>query len=122
MIGNSTSALLGGNVKDIGYQINPDGSGYGHYLVIESIDPTNGEVFDQLISHLPEKPVQYVGQKIGQGEIIGKQGGTGSVQSSDGTIASYDFLAAAPAGSESMTPYANYDPLRRLLASQLNRN
>ena len=119
---HNVPALLGGTVKDIGYQVSPDGSGYGHYLVIESIDPTNGEVFDQLIAHLPEEPKQNIGQNIGQGEIIGKQGGTGSVQSFDGTIASYDFLEAAPRGSGSMTPYANYDPLRRLLASQLNQN
>lgn len=119
---HNVPALLGGTVKDIGYQVSPDGSGYGHYLVIESIDPTNGEVFDQLIAHLPEEPKQNIGQNIGQGEIIGKQGGTGSVQSFDGTIASYDFLEAAPRGSGSMTPYANYDPLRRLLASQLNPN
>ena len=119
---HNVPALLGGTVKDIGYQVSPDGSGYGHFLVIESIDPTNGEVFDQLIAHLAEKPKQNIGQKIGQGEIIGKQGGTGSVQSFDGTIASYDFLKAAPRGSGSMTPYANYDPLRRLLASQLNPN
>ena len=52
------------------------------------------------------------------GEIIGKQGGTGSVQSYDGTIASIDFLAPAAPGSGSMTPYRNYDSLRRNIASQ----
>ena len=112
-------AVLSGQVKDIGYQVNPNGSGYGHYLVVESIDPETGQLVDVLYGHLPSKPSQSIGQSIGMGEIIGKQGGTGSVQSFDGTIASIDFLSPAPAGSGSMTPYANYDRLRRNIASQL---
>jgi len=112
-------AVLSGQVKDIGYQVNANGSGYGHYLVVESIDPETGQLVDVLYGHLPSKPSQSIGQSIGTGEIIGKQGGTGSVQSFDGTIASIDFLSPAPAGSGSMTPYANYDRLRRNIASQL---
>jgi len=111
-------AVLPGIVKDIGYQVNANGSGYGHYLVIESIDPNTGEPVDVLYGHLPSKPTQSRGQSINLGEIIGKQGGTGSVQSYDGTIASIDFLAPAPPGSGSMTPYRNYDSLRRSIASQ----
>ncbi len=109
-------------VKDTGYQVNANGSGYGHYLVIESIDPATGEPVDVLYGHLPTAPTQSRGQSIGLGEIIGKQGGTGSVQSYDGTIASIDFLAPAPPGSGSMTPYRNYDSLRRTIASQLKPN
>ena len=111
-------AVLPGMVKDIGYQVNANGSGYGHYLVIESIDPDTGEPVDVLYGHLPSKPTQSRGQSINLGEIIGKQGGTGSVQSYDGTIASIDFLEPAPPGSGSMTPYRNYDSLRRSIASQ----
>ena len=111
-------AVLPGAVKDIGYQVNADGSGYGHYLVIESIDSETGEVVDVLYGHLPVKPTQSIGQSIELGEIIGKQGGTGSVQSYDGTIASIDFLAPAPRGSGSMTPYSNYESLRERIASQ----
>ena len=111
-------AVLSGSVKDIGYQVNPDGSGYGNYLVIESIDPETGEPVDVLYSHLETKPSQSIGQNINSGQIIGKQGGTGSVQSADGTIASIDFLAPAPRGSKSMTPYKYYDSLRRTIASQ----
>ena len=113
-------AVLPGIVKDRGYQVNANGSGYGHYLVIESIDPDTGKPVDVLYGHLPTKPSQSIGQNIQLGQIIGKQGGTGSVQSYDGTIASIDFLAPAPAGSGSMTPYSNYDSLRRRIASQLN--
>ena len=112
-------AVLPGIVKDIGYQVNANGSGYGHYLVIESIDPATGEPVDVLYGHLPTAPTQSRGQSIGLGEIIGQQGGTGSVQSYDGTIASIDFLAPAPPGSGSMTPYRYYDTLRRTIASQL---
>ena len=111
-------AVLPGMVKDIGYNLNANGSGYGHYLVIESIDPDTGEPVDVLYGHLPSKPTQSRGQSINLGEIIGKQGGTGSVQSYDGTIASIDFLAPAAPGSRSMTPYRNYDSLRRNIASQ----
>jgi len=112
-------AVLPGKVKDIGYQVNPNGSGYGHYLVIESIDPSTGAPVDVLYGHLPTKPSQLIGQNIKLGEIIGKQGGTGSVQSYDGTIASIDFLAPAPSGSGSMTAYSNYQQLRQTIASQL---
>ena len=111
-------AVLSGSVKDIGYQVNPDGSGYGNYLVIESIDPETGEPVDVLYSHLETKPSQSIGQNINSGQIIGKQGGTGSVQSADGTIASIDFLAPSPRGSKSMTPYKYYDSLRRSIVSQ----
>jgi hypothetical protein len=112
-------SVLPGVVKDIGYQVNDDGSGYGNYLVIESIDPETGEAVDVLYSHLPVKPSQTIGQNIELGEIIGKQGGTGSVQSYDGTISSIDFLTPAPRGSKSMTPYSNYESLRRRIANQL---
>jgi hypothetical protein len=114
-------AVLPGIVKDRGYQVNANGSGYGHYLVIESIDPDTGKLVDVLYGHLPTKPSQSIGQKIQLGQIIGKQGGTGSVQSYDGTIASIDFLAPAPSGSGSMTPYSNYDSLRKRIASQLKQ-
>ena len=112
-------AVLPGTVKDMGAQYNNDGSGYGNFMVIESMDPQTGEMVDVLYSHLPEPPSQYIGQNINAGEIIGKQGGTGSVQSYDGTIASIDFLAPAPAGSGSMTPYSNFKQLRQRIASQL---
>jgi hypothetical protein len=114
-------AVLPGRVKDMGSQYNEDGSGYGNFLVIESQDPQTGEMVDVLYSHLPDAPTQYIGQDINVGELIGKQGGTGSVQSYDGTIASVDFLAPAAAGSTSMTPYRNFKQLRQTIASQLRR-
>jgi len=112
-------AVLNGTVKDIRTQINSDGSGYGHFVVVESIDPTTGQKVDVLYGHLSEPSKLKIGQQINAGDLIGQQGGTGSVQSYDGTIASIDFLAPAPQGSNSMTPYSNYDRLRRRIARSL---
>ena len=112
-------AVLSGTVKDIRSQYNADGSGYGNFVVVESVDPETGKKVDVLYSHLATKSPLKVGQQIQAGELVGTQGGTGSVRSADGTIASIDFLAPAPQGSSSMVPYSNYDSLRRRIAAQL---
>jgi muramidase (phage lysozyme) len=111
-------ALLPGVVKDIGYQGSgrgAKGKGYGKYVVVESVDPATGKKVDVLKAHLDDINVK-VGQQVNEGDIIGRQGGTGRVLSQDGTIASIDFLAPAPAGSGSMKPYENFDSLRRRIA------
>ncbi|MEB3320478.1 MAG: peptidoglycan DD-metalloendopeptidase family protein [Cyanobium sp.] len=116
-------ALMPGRIKDIGYQGSgrgATGKGYGNYVVKESIDPATGEKVDVLYGHLDDINVT-VGQEVPEGFSIGRQGGTGRVLSQDGTIASVDFLAPAPAGSGSMTPYRHFDPLRRRLAKQWSR-
>ena len=110
-------AVLPGVVKDISFQ-GGQGSGYGNYVVIESIDPDTNQKVDVLYSHLASKPNLQPGQMIRTGQIIGQQGGTGRVVSADGTIASIDFLRPAPRGSKDMTPYGNYESLRRRIASQ----
>jgi muramidase (phage lysozyme) len=113
-------SLLPGRIKDIGYQGSgrgASGKGYGKYVVKESIDPETGKPVDVLYAHLDEINVKK-GQQVGEGAIIGRQGGTGRVLSQDGTIASVDFLAPAPAGSGSMVPYTNFDRLRRSLAKR----
>jgi hypothetical protein len=108
-------AVLTGRVKDIGRE-----PGYGNYVVVESTDPRNGQRVDVLYGHLPDGGV-YVrrGQTINAGQLIGKQGGTGNVQSADGTIASVDFFAPRPAGSRDMTPYQDFDGLRRFVTGRL---
>ena len=106
-------AVLPGRVKEV-----RSGPGYGNIVIIESRDPMTGGVVDVLYSHLASGSTLRAGQPIEVGQIIGRQGGTGRVRSADGTIASIDFLAPAPAGSKSMTPYSNYDPLRRSIAQQ----
>jgi len=110
-------AVLPGVVKDISFQ-GGQGSGYGNYVVIESIDPDTNQKVDVLYSHLASKPNLQPGQMIRTGQIIGQQGGTGRVVSADGTIASIDFLRPAPRGSKDMTPYGNYESLHRRIASQ----
>ena len=111
-------AVLGGRVKEVGFQGGAD-SGYGHFVVVESIDPATGAPVDVLYSHFASRPQLTPGQQVQGGQIIGRQGGTGRVRSYDGTIASIDFLAPAPAGSKSMTPYSNFQQLRRSIAQQL---
>ena len=105
-------ALYPGIVKDVRTQYNADGSGYGNFVVIESTNPLTGQKFDVLVSHLAQKTPLREGQRVAPGQIIGTQGGTGSVRSVDGTITSYDFLAVAPKGSGSMKPADNLDELR----------
>jgi hypothetical protein len=108
-------AVLTGRVKDVGREPR-----YGNYVVVESTDPRNGQTVDVLYGHLPDGGV-YVrqGQTINAGQLIGKQGGTGNVKSADGTIASVDFLAPRPAGSRDMTPYQDFDGLRRFVTSRM---
>lgn len=104
-------ALLEGRVKEIGRQGGP-GSGYGNYVVVESIDPKTGQPVDVLYAHLADGSIKVrEGDAVGVGQEIATQGGTGRVVSADGTIASVDFLAAAPKGSKSMTPYARWSEL-----------
>ena len=109
-------AVLGGVVKDVSRE-----SGYGNYVVVESIDPMTGQKVDVLYGHLADGLGISPGQRVEAGDIIGTQGGTGNVRSVDGTIASIDFLAPAPRGSKSMTPYAGFDNLRRFVVTQLQR-
>ena len=109
-------AVLGGVVKDVSRE-----PGYGNYVVIESVDPMTGQKVDVLYGHLADGLTLRPGQSIQAGDIIGTQGGTGNVRSVDGTIASIDFLAPAARGSKSMTPYSNFDRLRRYVVSQLQR-
>ena len=108
-------AVLAGRVKDIDREPR-----YGNYVVIESIDPRNGRKVDVLYGHLPNNGIFVKeGQSVSPGQVIGKQGGTGNVESSDGTIASVDFLAPRPAGSRDMTPYSGFDGLRRYVTASL---
>ncbi len=108
-------AVLGGVVKDVGRE-----GGYGNYIVVESVDPLTNRKVDVLYGHLADGGVQVrPGQRVSPGQIIGQQGGTGNVRSADGTIASVDFLAPRGAGSRDMTPYSNFDQLRRHVVASL---
>ena len=91
---------------------------YGNMLVVESTDPETGEKVDVVYSHLESIGVRE-GDRVGPGTIIGRQGGTGRVRSVDGTIASIDFLAPAPRGSNSMTPYRQWQRLANRIKRQI---
>ena len=78
-----------------------------------------GRKVDVLYAHLPERPGLPIGTPVRAGQIIGRQGGTGRVRSADGTIASIDFLEPRPPGSRDMTPYRDFQRLRRRIAQQL---
>jgi len=108
-------AVLPGRVKQVGVQGSGRGAtgrGYGNFIVVESVDPATGQPVDVLYGHLDSINVRE-GQQLREGQVLGRQGGTGRVISQDGTIASIDFLAPAPRGSGSMTPYDNYQRLRQ---------
>ena len=113
-------AVLPGVVKEINWQGNSS-AGYGNYVVIESTDPATGEKVDVLYAHLAMPTHLKEGSSVVPGMVIGTQGGTGSVRSADGTIASIDFLAPAPKGSNSMVPYRYYKQLREQIAQQLRQ-
>lgn len=104
-------AVLDGQVLEIGRQ-GTQQAGYGNYIVVRSVDPKTGQNVDVLYAHLEDGSINVKeGDLVGVGQQIGKQGGTGSVRSVDGTIASIDFLAPAPKGSKSMVPYAYWNEL-----------
>lgn len=108
-------AVLGGRVKEVRRE-----PGYGNFVVVESPHPGGGAPVDTLYSHLADGGVAVKpGDMVAPGQVIGRQGGTGNVRSADGTIASIDFLAAAPAGSGSMTPHSDYDRLRRFAVRRM---
>ena len=86
-------------------------AGYGNYgngVIVEITHPELGKA-DMLISHLETRTPLKEGQRIGPGQVVGTQGGTGRVVSIDGTISSYDFFKVAPRGSKSMEPPENLE-------------
>jgi DNA-binding protein YbaB len=107
-------AVLPGTVKEI----RRNAGNYGNMVIVESTDPATGETVDALYAHLASISVAP-GQRIRPGQMVGVQGGTGRVVSSDGTIASVDFLAPAPRGSNSMKPYRYWRELAGRLQSSI---
>lgn len=108
-------AVLPGRVKEI----RRNAGNYGNMIIVESTDPVTGENLDVVYAHLGSISVSP-NQSIKAGQFIGMEGGTGRVKSSSGTIASVDFLAPAPVGSNNMTPYRNWRELRQRLVQQIN--
>jgi murein DD-endopeptidase MepM/ murein hydrolase activator NlpD len=107
-------AFLPGRVKEI----RQNAGNYGNLVIVESVDPETGDRIDVLYSHLDNINVRE-GQRINVGTVVGQQGGTGRVRSADGTIASVDFLAPAPRGSNSMTPYPRWRTLAERIKTRI---
>lgn len=111
-------SVVQGRVKEVGFQGSgrgPSGQGYGNFVVIETTDPETGETYDVLKSHLDRIDVKE-GESVSVGTIIGKQGSTG--RTSAYGISSIDFLAAAPRGSGSQTPYKRWRQERARVIAQ----
>ena len=112
-------AVLPGRVKRIDFE-----PGYGNFIVVESVDPRNGNTVDVLYGHVGNARGQgfkvKVGDTVNAGSIIGEQGSTGNVRDAD-SIWSVDFLAPAPASSNSMVKYSDYVGLRKLVGDGLRR-
>lgn len=110
-------SLVAGVVKQVGFQgagRGPSGRGYGKFVVIETTDPVTKETYDVLKAHLDEIHVNE-GQQVSVGSVIGLQGSTG--RTSEGGIASVDFLARAPRGSGSMKAYRRWREERERVLS-----
>ena len=107
-------AVLPGRVKEIRRNY----GNYGNMIVVESTDTQTGEPVDVVYAHLDAINVRE-GDPVSIGSVIGKQGGTGRVVSQDGTIASVDFLAPAPKGSNSMLPYRRWQQLANTIKQNI---
>ena len=96
--GPDNRALFDGQVVQIGYQYDAKRqSGYGNFVVVRSIDPNNGMMFDSLYAHIPKNAI-YVKKNdmIKVGDKLGRMGtdkdDPTDIGSIDGTHMSVDFL------------------------------
>jgi len=82
--GDMNVAILPGIIKELKYSYNPNrvggdgrrGAGYGHYVIVEHVDPNNGQRFEALYAHFPKSDWQKlkVGQRLQQFEPFGRMG------------------------------------------------
>ena len=110
-------AVLPGVVKEI----RRNNGNYGNTIIVESIDTLTNEKVDVVYAHLASISVAP-GQRVRGGQLMGMQGGTGRVNSTDGTIASVDFYAPAPKGSQASTPYKYWKQLVQRLKTSIESN
>lgn len=91
--------------------------GYGNYVTVKSQDPFTGKPVAAVYAHLDPSDIRVrPGDQVLPGQVIARQGGSGNVESADGTIASLDFFADVTPGTKDMTPHPNYERLRQLAA------
>ena len=96
--GPDNRALFDGQVVQIGYQYDAKRQrGYGNFVVVRSIDPNNGMMFDALYAHIPKNAI-YVKKNdmIKVGDKLGRMGTDNDdptdIGSINGTHMSVDFL------------------------------
>ena len=113
-------AYFPGVVKNIGEDFRAGGAvGFGHYVIIEHTDPSNGKKFDGIYSHLAEPSTLQPGQRVSAGQSVGKQGSTGRTVPTGTRVSSFDALKAMPPNSLDMTPYEYGDALITELMKRL---
>lgn len=117
---NVSPAYFPGVVKNIGQDFRNGGAvGFGHYVIIEHTDPSNGMKFDGIYSHLAEASTLKPGQRVAAGQSVGKQGSTGRTVPTGTKVSSFDALKAMPPNSLDMTPYEYGDALITELMKRL---
>tara|TARA_B100001094_G_scaffold34332_1_gene28534 strand:- start:1012 stop:3747 length:2736 start_codon:yes stop_codon:yes gene_type:complete len=96
--GPDNRALFDGQVVQIGYQYDAKRQrGYGNFVVVRSIDPNNGMMFDSLYAHIPKNAI-YVKKNdmIKVGDKLGRMGTDNDdptdIGSINGTHMSVDFF------------------------------
>jgi len=82
--GNQNIAILPGIIKELKHSYNPNriggdgrmGAGWGHYVIVEHVDPNNGQRFEALYAHFPKSDWQKlkVGQRLQQFQPFGRMG------------------------------------------------
>jgi hypothetical protein len=126
--GPNNLAVFPGDVVEIGHDYNPNivggdnrqGSGYGNYVVVRSIDPKTQQKFDGLYAHFPDGEIKVsVGSMVKKGDILGRMATAAEfadpntrprVGSGDGAHTSLDFFEPG-----STTRYGNWTNLVPLI-------
>ncbi len=82
--GNQNVAVLPGTIKELKHSYNPNrvggdgkmGAGWGYHVIVEHIDPNNGQRFEALYGHFPKSDWQKlkVGQRLQQFQPFGRMG------------------------------------------------
>lgn len=130
--GPNNRVIFPGTVTEIGHQYNPNkiggddrqGSGYGNFVVVTSVDPVNNKEYDGLYAHFPKGSIQVsVGDQVEYGDILGPMATVADyadpvtrreVGSGTGPHTSLDFLMK---GSTQAYPHWKSNLLPRIDAS-----
>lgn len=76
ILGLDVPSAASGFVKDKGYQVAPDGTGWGNYVVVEHTR-IDGTKFQTLYAHLNESSPLSINQEVSAGQSVGAIGASG---------------------------------------------